>query len=247
VNLSPIAITIFDPAEGRLQQVQLDTGLAVSWPTFVSRSGGTPTILLAGVDPATSRPAVAVTHDGGASWTQQVMPNTKQFADPMGIQLPSGTDSGLSYSATQFTGLIADADGRTAYATMYDQEADEDATVRSPDPAIPGTQGWGWLRGFRTTDGGATWQEVDGGAVIPSYSQGWLTRDGRLILHLTDRELEGDATAEYLVSADGRNWVIAAPPGLPVDVFDVDGSVAYFDHAMYVSDDGWTWREAWHD
>ena len=82
---------------------------------------------------------------------------------------------------------------------------------------------------------------------MPSYSQGWLTRDGRLVLHLAGRELEGDATAEYVVSADGRDWVVAAPPGLPVGVFDVDGSVAYTDHAMYVSDDGWTWREVWHD
>jgi hypothetical protein len=50
-----------------------------------------------------------------------------------------------------------------------------------------------------------------------------------------------------MVSADGRHWVVAAPPGLPVDVFDVAGSVAYTHHALYVSDDGWTWREVWHD
>ena len=247
VDLSPIAITIIDPAEGRLEQVHLDVALAISWPTFVPRSGDAQTIWLAGGDAATGRPAVAVTHDGGASWTQQVLPNTEQLADPLGTQLPSDTDPGLSYSARHITGLIADTDGRTAYVTIYDQEAHEDATVRSPDPTIPGTQGWGWLRGFRTVDGGATWHEVDGGAVIPSYAVGWLTRDGRLILHLAGRELEGDATAEYVVSANGRDWVVAAPPGLPLDVFEVDGSVAYNQHAMYVSDDGWTWREAWHD
>ena len=243
VDLSPIAFTIFDPAEGRLQQVHLDVALAVSWLAFQPRSGDAQTIWLPGGDAATGRPAVAVTHDGGASWTQQVLPNTEQLADP----LPSGADPGLSYSARHITGLIADTDGRTAYVTIYDREADQDGTVRSADPAIPGTEGWGWFRAFQTTDGGATWVEVDNGAVVPSYSHGWLTRDGRLVLHLAGRELERDATAEYVVSADGRDWVVATPPGLPVAVFDVDGSVAYTDHAMYVSDDGWTWREVWHD
>jgi hypothetical protein len=242
-----LAITIIDPTQGRLQQVHLETDLAISWRASVSRSGGIPSIWLAGVDTATNVLAVAVTHDGGASWTQREMPNTRQAADPMGTESPSSANSGSFRGALYFTGFIGDADGSTAYVTVYDQEADEAATARSADPTVPGTQGWGWLRGFRTTDGGATWQEVDGGAVIPSYSHGWLTRDGRLVLHLTGRELEAGASAEYVVSADGRHWVVATPPGLPVGVFDVDGSVAYTDHAMYVSDDGWTWREVWHD
>ncbi len=67
-----------------------------------------------------------------------------------------------------------------------------------------------------------------------------------LVLHL-GRELGGDETAGYVVSADGQGWAVAEPPGLPAGVVYVDGSVAYNDRAMYVSDDGWTWREVWHD
>ena len=228
---------VIDPALGRAQRMPIEVALTTTHDYTVVPAAGVSTIWLTGSDTMTERPAVAVSHDGGRTWTQRVLPNTS-------AQLKNQPPPELGIvSPAYITGLIASADGLTAYVGVYDH----DAEVRTPDPAIPGTEGWGWFRAFRTTDGGATWQEVDDGAVLPSYRQGWLTRDGRLVLHLTGRALDADATADYVVSADGRDWVVAAPPGLPVDVFYVDGSVAYNEHAMYVSDDGWTWREVWHD
>jgi hypothetical protein len=234
---SATGLLVVDTVQGRAQRMPIDVTLTTGHQVAVVPSERVPTIWITGRDNVTSRPAVAVSHDGGASWTQQALPNTSPY-----VKNQPSAEPGIIAPAF-ISGLIAGPDGRTAYVAVYDH----DAAVPSPDPAIPGIADWGWFRAFRTTDGGASWQEVDDVAVMPSYRHGWLTRDGRLVLHLTDRELDGDATAEYVVSADGRDWVVAAPPGLPVDVFDVDGSVAYSDHAMYVSNDGWTWHEVWHD
>jgi hypothetical protein len=235
---SATGLLVVDTVQGRLQRMPVEVALTPDYlHVAVVPSGGVPTIWISGRDTVTSRPAVAVSHDGGATWTQRVLPNISAQ-----LRNPPPPEHGL-VSPAYVAALIASADARTAYVGVYDYEA----AVRTPDPAIPGTAGFGWYREFRTTDGGATWLEVDDHAVMPTFRQGWITRDGRLVLHIIGRELGVDATAEYVVSPDGRTWALAEPPGLPAGVYYVDGSVAYTDHAMYVSDDGWTWREVWHD
>ena len=83
---------------------------------------------------------------------------------------------------------------------------------------------------------------------MPSYFQGWLTSDGRARPRTLGREPGGDEPAGYVVSADGQGWAVAEPPGLPaVSSMWTVKMLAYNDRAMYVSDDGWTWREVWHD
>jgi hypothetical protein len=57
---------------------------------------------------------------------------------------------------------------------------------------------------------------------------------------------DGRLVTEDLVTVDGQSYETIVPPGLP-DTAQVHGRIAYTDHAVYTSVDGWTWREVWHD
>ena len=234
---SPDGMLVFDPAQGNLRPLANGPRLsAVAGGLVVNGRGPTSTVWWGGGG-TDGRASVAVSHDGGATWLQRELP-------------------GLAYGSTPrpYVFGLASRDGTTAYAFAYDNHA----SVRTPDPAIAGTEGFGWVRVFRTTDGGNTWQDLDPAAVMPSYAHVWMTADGRLVLALLNPRMDGAPTpsaepsavagaAEFAVSDDGRTFRVAAPAGLPGALFDVDGSVAYSDRAMYVSDDGWTWREVWHE
>jgi hypothetical protein len=172
-----------------------------------------------GLEPATRRPAVATSHDGGQSWTVAVLPGTESttIAQTKATILPS----------------VVSRDGHTAYATVWQRD-------QAHGVALTG----GSLRVSRTADGGTSWRSVDPSAQLPamSASWSWVTADGK---HVVGRFMRYDSDARnYLVSNDGRSYVQATLPGLP-DTASADGRMAYTSTAVYTSSDGWNWHQVW--
>jgi hypothetical protein len=239
------SLLVFDPSQGRVRPL---AGPSLgSWSVSASGySGQSSTLWFEGVDAATGRPAVVVAHAGETSWTPRLLPNVTPVIDPAAIQ--AALDSGSSLNgarATYILQIITGADGRTAYVTMFDVEVPQPTS----DPAISGSPYLAWLRGFHTDDGGETWDEVGRGASVPGSRQGWVTADGRLVLliEMSDPAGGDTRTLKFVAGGPDGGFATAAPPGLPTNLISVDGSVAYTDHAMYLSEDGWTWRQVWHD
>ena len=141
----------------------------------------------------------------------------------------------VATSSSQLATLVVGS-GDTAYAMTNGSDQ------IPPGADIPGTEDLGWSIGYRTVDGGQTWQRL--ASSVPSYWRGWVAADGRLVLVLPGQVVGNsrDATV-FLVSADGQSYAAASPPGLPANAYSVDGSVAYDQHGMYVSDDGWTFHQ----
>ncbi len=227
-------IRVFDPAQSRIRLVtslpDLDGYVDVV-------ANGSTTLWATGLDRTTHRSAVAVSHDGGRNWITRVMPGTTPFSVNQPVPGASGSSVQTTY-AGQLQQVIS-RDGQTAYAVMY-----QDGAESPPPSALPGTEGWGWLRGFETTDGGTSWHQLGAGATVPSFSAAWLTDDGRMVGATNDRLVDGVWQSQYAVG-DGRTFQLASPPGLPTHLLSVDGSLAYTDHGLYTSADGWTWHQVW--
>ncbi|GIH02182.1 hypothetical protein Rhe02_02490 [Rhizocola hellebori] len=217
----------FDPEQGRLRRLANQPPLLRS--TGFPVTAGPADIWVSGLNPSTGRLAVAVSHDAGATWTKRDMPGGRVIPQPT---LPSDT---LSDSVGMPVQLIA-GEGDTAYASVWDASAKPAAAAR-----LAGVESW--LKTYRTTDGGDSWQAVADGSTTPSYAWGWRAANGRIVVAL----IRGDI-GTYATSADGVTYAFTAPPGLPASalVF-TDGSIAFGYHAVYFSDDGWTWREVWRD
>jgi hypothetical protein len=67
----------------------------------------------------------------------------------------------------------------------------------------------------------------------------WATTRGELVM--CEASKSEQVPGHCLVSADGQPFAAATPPGLDVDTLG-DGFVRSTVDAVYVSDDGWTWR-----
>jgi hypothetical protein len=52
-----------------------------------------------------------------------------------------------------------------------------------------------------------------------------------------------DPAATIATTTDGVHYTLGRPPGFPHKPVLVDARFAYTDSGLYVSDDGWTWRE----
>ncbi len=227
-------LMVFDPAQGRLRRL-------ANQPTLRFGFGGSVALLpkgiwVSGLNPATLRPAVAVSHDGGATWTQRDLPGSKVIPQPT---LPTGELDPNSGTGPQLQ--LIPKDDTTAYVTLWD------GSDPHPAPPIPGTENYGWLRTYRSTDGGFSWQAVSAESTTPSYSGAWITTDGRIVVALQGRDVGGVVMDTYAASTDAVTYAAAAPPGLPDSLRFIDGSIAFTGHEVYATGDGWTWREVWHD
>jgi hypothetical protein len=233
----PGEIKVYDPAQERLRP--LTAGPDLYGGLDVIPVGDGRTLWLYGLDPQQLHPAMAVSHDGGAQWTDHLLPDSDSAVS---VDITPPTPGGLvPQIALGAVSVLRDAGGRTGYVGYYDSHR---TTV---EPGIPGTEGWGVLRAFRTTDGGDTWAPISADATLPSYSQGWVTADGRIVLDLSDRKIGDLLGDEFIVSPDGLTWSVGRPPGLPADLTAAGATFAYTGHAVYTSTDGWTWTQVWHD
>jgi len=204
-------LRFFDPEQGRVRKLAHQPVMSQILDSVVL---GSTDIWVSGWD-RTSQAMVAVSHDGGATWTERVLPG--------GGYMGWGT-------------LLVAHDGTTGYAMVGDG-----APNPIPEPELPGG-----FHTFRTTDGGTTWVPVSPVPTTPSFMSTWITADGRIVLALAHDGVSGAVIDRYEVSTDGITYAQASPPGLPDQVISIDGSIAFSNDAVYVSDDGWTWQEVWH-
>lgn len=126
-------------------------------PTWLTRSPSTPDLIVLS---SVFGHDIAVTEDGGATWSTETLPDDV-------VALAIAPDDAARWTFVGREGLYA----RTARGAKWERRAvgDDDAslggTINTASPA-PGR--WGtWLVGgldgiIRTTDDGATWDKVDG-------------------------------------------------------------------------------------
>jgi hypothetical protein len=221
-------VRVLDPVSRTVRPLAHLPSLLSSYAVSERAANG---LWVTGLDPATHLPALAVSHDGGHTWTVKVMPGAPEVP----VQNNRAGTAFLPYPASR--------DGQTAYATLLVAGPVPSATPSpSPGSSSPTTQ---WV--FRTVDGGVTWQAVDPSDSVADGASAWVTADGRHVVSQFDALVDGVAVHRFLVSADGQTYTNATLPGLPVTAETTDGYVARTDHAVYLTDDGWTWREVWHD
>jgi hypothetical protein len=212
-------IVAVDPVRRQIRPLAHQPDLLSSYVENVPTRGG---LWVSGFAPATRRPAVATSHDGGQRWTVAVLPGTES-AD-------------IAHIRTSSFPSVVSRDGRTAYATVWQRD-------QANGVALTG----GSLRVFRTADGGTSWQSVDPSGQLAAMfaSVSWVTADGKhVVVSFIGYDSDARSSAHYLVSNDGRSYVEATPPGLPDDA-TADGRMAHTGTAVYTSSDGWTWHQVW--
>lgn len=126
--------------------------------------------------------------------------------------------------STDYLANVVSWDGERAFATLRSEEG--------PDTGSPGLEFTVPI--YRSDDGGATWQPVG------PWHGAWasapmMTADGRLVMA---------SGAQRRLVYDGERFELTSLPGLP-DYVAGDGRIAFDHDAVFVSDDGWTWRELW--
>ncbi|MFC6018187.1 hypothetical protein ACFP2T_18500 [Plantactinospora solaniradicis] len=168
-----------------------------------------------GRDPATDRPAVASSSDGGRTW------HTHVFTDGVPAVADHGTVAG------KYLPEVAAGAGGTAYALIYRDGHGRDS--------------------YRTTDGGATWRPVPGGALAGVSTSGFVTADGA---HIVTSGHNLSSGQEFRGSRNGGRYQPVTLPGYPADLMlsqltshQAAGRYLVLSEShLYLSDDGWTWR-----
>jgi hypothetical protein len=173
---------------------------------------------VSGVDPSTRKPALAVSRDRGRTWKVSVF----TAAAPVDA---SGGGVGLGNLPELFT-----ADGRTAYVMQA-------SLMGTDEPLI-----------YHTVDGGETWRLIEQGERIQPFS--FVTRDGSHVLMV-------QGSSDIVATRASHNGA----PYQPAKLFGLPGSGGVTNpptplggghgyivqaasdlDALYVSDDGWTYR-----
>jgi len=221
--LECITIELADPctvetldAAGRVAPLAEQPPIDVLWVQhFLPADAG---LWVSGVDRATLKPALAVSRDRGRSWKVSV------FSAAAPVQVENG-NVGVGNLPELFT-----ADGRTAYVMQ--------TRVMGTDvPMI-----------YHTVNGGETWRLIHDGERVESFS--FVTRDGAHVL----MEQTGDGVVARRASHNGAAYQPARLFGLPgsggltappTPLGSGRGYIARSESdpdALYVSDDGWTYR-----
>jgi hypothetical protein len=174
---------------------------------------------VSGVDRSTRKPALAVSRDQGRSWTVSVFREADEVK-------PQGGLVGVGNLPDLMT-----ADGRTAYVMQVEH-------MGSDMPLI-----------YHTADGGGTWRLIHRGEQIQSFS--FVTRDGS---HVLMEQGDDGAIVAKRASRDGGPYRPATLFGLPgsggltgppIALGGGQGFIARSASdldALYISDDGWTYR-----
>jgi photosystem II stability/assembly factor-like uncharacterized protein len=171
---------------------------------------------LDGVDPASGRPAVAVSTDAGRNWSTHVFTDIPVSADS-GYSVGTATLDGHTGYVVSMTGHGLDGGGRV----WVHRTTDGGQTWRQVDPG--GTAPWSY-------GGGASFVTPDGAHVIVDLGRDnnrsfWISRDAGA--HYTRVTLAG--------LPEGRI------DGMPRPLTG-GGYLANTDDAVYVSTDGLQWR-----
>jgi hypothetical protein len=181
-----------------------------------------------GADPATDKPAISVSRDGGRTWRTTVFraenPVVLRRADP-GVTTPSGPAMSIGISPPH----MATSDGRLAYATMPTQGGPGKVVV----PGI-----------YRTTDGGAHWERT-GDLRMPAPllgSRSTVIADGTHVLAATDGR-----SYQFVGSPDGRTYTridlgLLPAPGEEPRAVAARLFLFLREDVLFTSKDGRTWQ-----
>jgi photosystem II stability/assembly factor-like uncharacterized protein len=173
---------------------------------------------VSGVDRPTRQPALAVSHDQGRTWKVTVFTAVAPVDDDGRV--------GSGNLPEVFT-----ADGRTAYVMQTRLMGTDELVI------------------YHTVDGGETWRLIHPGERMQSFS--FVTRDGAHVL--MEQGTDGAIVAKR-ASHDGGPYQTAKLSGLPgsgglvgppTPLGGGQGFIAQATSdldALYVSDDGWTFR-----
>lgn len=181
---------------------------------------------VAGADPATDKPAISVSRDGGRTWKTTVF-----RAENPAVRRYGGDSAMVGVSPPQ----MATSDGRLAYAMMPTNGA------VAPDGD---TGKWVMPGIYRTTDGGEHWERT-GDLWMPAPllgSRSVVIADGTHVLAATDGK-----GFQFLGSPDGRKYT-RIDLGLLPAFFEEPQAVAARlflfrrDGVLYTSTDGRSWR-----
>jgi hypothetical protein len=198
------SLDVVDPATKRVRPLAMAPSMDVYDVVEAPTGAG---LWLVGLDRTTQASSVAVSRDGGATWS------VHSIVSPGDGQL-------------HLRPYVGTYDGTIAYAIVANG-SDTD--------------------GYRSTDGGQTWQPTNGGAALPGTLGGLqpsiVLPDGTQVL----QQYAGDDVFRPLVGVDGgARYVGGQIPGWPgpsVHVTATGGFVAWSWVAIHVSPDGRTWTK----
>jgi len=208
---SPCRVYAVDPVDGGFAPLaDQPSGITVSadWTgqTDVPLGAG---LWVPGLDPATQKPAVASSSDGGRTWRTHVFT----------AGVPAETVDG-SIAAMYLPTVAAGPDG-TAYALTHRADLRMDS--------------------YRTIDGGVTWRSGASVAEVPDA--GFVTTDGAHVVKTGQ---------QFRVSRNGGGYQPVTLPGYPDDLRQLTqvtshqaaGCYLVFSISrLFISADGWTWRQ----
>jgi photosystem II stability/assembly factor-like uncharacterized protein len=154
--------------------------------------------------------------------------------------LASSSDGGRTWRTHVFTGGVPAVTDLGSIATMYlpTVAAGPDGrayalTYRKDQKLDP----------YRTTDGGATWRPVPGGTLGWVPDPGFVTADGSHVVK---------TGSTFAASHGGNKYQPVTLPGYPADLRrqteitwqPAAGRYLVFSLSdLYLSEDGWTWRQ----
>ncbi|MGN9906407.1 WD40/YVTN/BNR-like repeat-containing protein [Phytohabitans sp. LJ34] len=220
---SQLPVFAVDPASGQIAPLANQPPLRYRDVVDVPREAG---LWVTGADPATDKPAISVSRDGGRTWKTTVF-----SAENPAVQRHGGESAMVGISPPQ----MATSDGQLAYATMPTNGA------VAPDGG-PGR----WVRPgiYRTTDGGAHWNRA-GDLSMPAPLLGAhsvVIADGTHVLAATDGK-----GYQFLGSPDGRKYTridLGLRPAPGEEPRAVAARLFLFRSAgvLYTSADGRSWR-----
>jgi hypothetical protein len=203
-----------DPATGVLAPLATQPPLTHADIAGVPLDAG---LWVSGLDPASGKPAVAVSRDGGKSWRSHV------FTDEAVVPQDRGLVAGKYITA------VATYDGRTVYATLTGTHDGIPHLYRSADG------GRTWRR--TNPDGPPSGVETVTGL-------GYATADGAHVTMFTEgntfvlRVSTNGRDYRPLVAAGGPPTISVPPDGLAGGQY-----LMRSERALYLSGDGRTWRQ----
>ncbi|MEV4516289.1 sialidase family protein [Dactylosporangium sp. NPDC049525] len=226
----PCVLIGVDPVNARSAPLDTQPDVAVDGIVGVYPGGR---LWVTGREPTGEhRPAVAVSSDGGRTWSAHVF---------------TRAETGEAPSDMYTFALPASTDGVTGYTIISTPDPTDSTGVGPTTRATAGIQ----TLVFRTGDGGLTWQRVHPSQTLPRrYYQGgdaYVAADGSHVVLASN-----DLPYRWYTSTDGGNsYHPANQPGLGGALLHKDGArvlaaapgvyLAFDEDALYQSADGLRW------
>jgi signal transduction histidine kinase len=172
---------------------------------------------VSGVDRATGRPAVSVSHDRGRTWSTHAFPELDQVTVEQGV------------AGTAYLPEVASADGRVAYLVLFGRERWH--AYRTGDGGLTWSATVLAAETVDSLGGGLSYVTQDNTHMLATFAGGGVNYLGCPVGATVYRSVEGTQLPGYV----------------GVSMLGGGSYLAYSDRVLYLSDDGWNWRLVWHE